>query len=134
MTIKHPIFSQLTHDVRVSVRPAFLPEYSTPERRHFVFSYSVLIENLSPARIQLLSRRWYVVDIFGDNQTVEGKGVVGKQPILAPGEKFEYVSGTKLQSEFGKMYGSYQMQRLADGHCFWVDIPEFPLLLPDRCQ
>lgn len=134
MSIKSPIFTRQTHDVRVSVRPSYLPQYSTPERGHFVFSYTILIENHSPARIQLLNRQWHVIDALGENQFVEGPGVIGQQPILLPKERFEYVSGIKLKSDIGKMYGQYQMIRLADGHRFWVDIPEFPLIIPERWQ
>lgn len=134
MTIKSPIYTLQTHDIRVSIRPSYMPQYSTPERSHFVFSYNVLIENNSPVKVQLLSRRWYVVDALGENQYVEGAGVVGKQPTLSPGKTFEYVSGAKLSSDIGKMYGQYLMQRTADGSRFWIDIPEFPLVVSDRWQ
>lgn len=134
MPVKSPIYTLQTHDIRVSIRPNYMPQYSTPERSHFVFSYNVLIENNSPVKVQLLSRRWYVVDALGENQYVEGAGVIGKQPTLPPGETFEYVSGAKLSSDIGKMYGQYLMQRPENGRRFWIDIPEFPLVVSDRWQ
>ncbi len=127
-------FVSITQGIRVSVLPQFLPKYSTPARQHFVFSYQVLLENESDVTVKLLKRRWHVIDGLGENQFVEGAGVVGEQPILPPRSSHDYVSGVQLQSQIGKMYGTYIMQRLSDEVRFSVEIPEFTLITPDRVQ
>ncbi|MEM6299358.1 MAG: Co2+/Mg2+ efflux protein ApaG [Bacteroidota bacterium] len=134
MSLLSTPFVSITQGIRVSVFPKFLPEYSTPAKQHFVFSYQVLLENQSDAAVKLLKRRWHVIDGLGENQFVEGAGVVGEQPVLAPQGAFDYTSGVQLQSQMGKMYGNYIMQRLSDEVRFSIKIPEFILVTPDRMQ
>ncbi len=119
----------ITEGVKVSVETFYLPEYSVPSKRHYVFSYKIKIENLSAHKIQLLNRNWTIKDITGqERNVVNGKGVVGKEPILIPGESFEYNSGCHFPSPCGKMSGTYVMQRIEDKSLFEVEIPEFTLV------
>lgn len=119
----------ITDGIKVSVETFYLPEYTIPSKRHYVFSYKIKIENLSANKIQLLTRNWNIVDITGETRNViNGKGVVGKEPILHPGSSFEYNSGCHFPSPGGKMSGSYIMKRIQDGSLFEVEIPEFSLI------
>lgn len=119
----------ITEGIKVSVETFYLPEYTIPSKRHYVFSYKIRIENLSANKIQLLNRNWEIKDITGDiRNVVNGKGVVGKEPILIPGESFEYNSGCHFPSPCGKMSGSYVMKRIDDKSLFEVEIPEFTLV------
>lgn len=111
--------------------PCFLPEQSSPERRNFVFSYTITLENHGDAPAQLLSRHWVITDETGAVQEVRGLGVVGEQPVLAPGGRYAYTSGCTLPTSLGTMKGSYQFAA-ADGNRFDVDIPEFVLAVPGR--
>ena len=113
----------------VSVRTQFLPEQSDPERTNFVFTYSITIRNTGTVAAQLISRHWVIVDANNQKQEVRGLGVVGHQPLLQPGEQFEYTSGTALQTPQGSMVGEYFCVA-EDGHQFEVKIPEFVLTLP----
>ena len=123
---------QTTEGVKVSVVTEYQPEYSSPKQRHFVFTYRVIIENESPYTVQLLRRHWFIYDSNGDIGEVEGEGVVGKQPLLEPGESHRYVSGCHLRSGMGKMEGSYLMERTVDGKHFEVRIPTFNMIVPYR--
>ena len=127
------LVTQITNGVKVSVRTLFQTEYSQPAQHHYVFTYSVTIENMSNYTIQLLNRHWLIYDT--DNifpVEVSGEGVVGQQPVLEPGESYNYVSGCNLKSEIGKMEGRYEMRRAVDGKIFFVDIPEFAMMVPYR--
>ncbi|NLR92741.1 MULTISPECIES: Co2+/Mg2+ efflux protein ApaG [Flammeovirga] len=118
----------ITEGIKVSVDQYFLPEYSSPTERHYVFGYKIRIDNLSASAVQLLKRNWEIIDITGDKrEVVRGDGVVGKSPIIQPGESFEYVSGCHFVSPIGKMKGSYEMIRVRDNSPFDVQIPEFTL-------
>jgi ApaG protein len=97
-----------------------------------MFAYRITIENESEYAIKLLRRHWFIFDSVGEHKEVEGDGVVGKQPVIQPGEHHQYVSGCNLKSEMGTMRGTYQMQRLADGKLFDVVIPEFTLITPEK--
>jgi len=113
----------------VSVRPYFLEDQSVPDSGHYVWAYHVRIENNGDRTVQLLTRHWKITDAQGHTQEVRGDGVVGKQPVLKPGESFEYASGTPLPTPSGIMLGSYQMQ--ADtGERFDITIPAFSLDSP----
>ncbi|NME67521.1 Co2+/Mg2+ efflux protein ApaG [Flammeovirga aprica] len=119
----------ITDGIKVSVETFYLPEYSVPSRRHYVFSYKIKIENLSANKIQLLRRNWEITDITGEvRNVVNGKGVVGKEPIMIPGESFEYNSGCHFPSPCGKMSGTYVMRKIEDNTLFEVQIPEFTLV------
>ncbi len=122
-------YSATTRDVRVMVSPRFLPEQSDPERRRFFWAYSVRIENLGKATVQLISRHWVITDGRNHVEEVRGPGVVGEQPVLKPGESFEYTSGCPLPTPSGGMEGSYQMLT-TDGETFDAAVPAFSLHLP----
>lgn len=123
------LYSSTTHDIKVSVRPSFLEAQSAPEDHHFVWAYHVRIENLSRHTVQLVNRTWQITDALGRKQTVHGAGVVGEQPVLRPGQSFEYTSGTPLPTPSGIMMGRYEM-RDEQGRAFEIDIPAFSLDLP----
>lgn len=120
--------TQITAGVKVSVDIVYQPEYSNPEKQHFMFSYQITIENMSEFTIQLISRHWDIFDTSGERRTIDGEGVVGLQPLLAPGEVHQYISGCNLNSEIGYMQGSYQMLKQVDGTMFDVEIPRFELI------
>ena len=118
-----------TRRIRVAVRPAYLDDQSSPEDDRFVWSYTVTIENRSAEPVQLLSRYWNIVDGVGRVQEVRGAGVVGAQPVIAPGESFQYTSGCPLETASGTMSGRYQMMS-ASGENFEAEIPAFLLESP----
>jgi len=126
------MITQITEGVKVSVETVYQSEYSNPENDHFMFAYHITIENLGQHSIQLLRRHWVIYDSNGSKREIEGEGVVGLQPIIAPGEQHDYVSGCNLQSEMGYMEGSYQMLREIDGSIFNAHIPRFSLVAPFR--
>ena len=121
-----PFFYRMTEGIRVSVRPAFLPEQSIPEQQQFVFAYFVRIENVGSQSAQLLSRRWRIHDSVGEDTEVAGDGVVGEQPLLIPGGVHEYQSFCVLKSASGFMEGEYRFVR-ADSTRFDAAIPRFAL-------
>jgi len=123
------MFQRTTRQITVSVQPTFLPDQSAPDSHHFFWAYTVLIENGGANTVQLRARYWRIIDANGRTIEVKGAGVVGQQPILRPGESFEYKSGTPLETPSGMMLGAYQMQT-AEGEAFQVDIPVFPLDSP----
>lgn len=122
-------YSQITRDVRVTVQPFYLEDQSSPDDRHFVWAYHVRIENHGDETVQLLTRHWQITDSTGNMQEVRGDGVVGEQPVLKPGESFEYTSGTPLPTPSGFMMGTYQIVSEA-GAAFDVVIPAFSLDSP----
>lgn len=122
--------TDITKGVKVTVETDYQPEYSDPTQHHYVFTYKVSIENMGDKTIQLKSRHWDIVDITHPRREVEGEGVVGKQPVLEPGEIHQYVSGCNLNSGIGKMSGYYEMERVVDGLVFQVNIPEFTMVVP----
>lgn len=115
--------------IRITVRPSFWAERSHPENGQFAFMYSVEIVNTGTTTVQLLSRHWVITDGNAGVEEVQGEGVVGKQPRLNPGEKFEYTSWAMLRTPFGSMRGEYTMLR-SDGGRFEARIPEFALTQP----
>ena len=125
------MYSETTREIRVTVRPFYLEDQSSPEEMHFVWAYHVRIENQSPETVQLRNRYWRITDSLGRIQEVRGAGVVGEQPVLRPGEAFEYTSGTPLATPSGIMVGSYQMQ-CESGERFDVKIPAFSLDSPHQ--
>lgn len=124
--------TQITDGVKVSVDCIYQEEYSNPESNHYMFAYRITIENLSNQSVQLLRRHWFIFDSGASKSEVEGEGVVGVQPIIAPGQSHEYVSGCNLKSEIGYMEGTYQMMRRSDSTVFNVEIPRFNLIAPFR--
>jgi len=125
------VYSETTRQIRVSVQPIYLPDQSSPAESRFVWAYQVRIENLGSDTVQLRSRHWHITDALGRVQEVRGPGVVGEQPVLAPGQAFEYTSGTPLSTPSGIMRGSYRMQGRT-GEQFDVVIPAFSLDSPHQ--
>ncbi len=117
------------YEFSVSVVSAFLADQSDVEQNHYVFSYSIKITNTGRVPAQLISRHWVIVDAMGTTQEVKGLGVVGAQPLLNPGQHFEYTSGTSLHTPVGSMYGSYQVVA-EDGTQFDAVIAPFTLTMP----
>jgi ApaG protein len=123
------MYSATTKEITVTVRPVWLEEQSDPAAGRFVWAYHVRIENNSAGQVQLLSRYWHITDGMGRVQEVRGPGVVGEQPVLQPGESFEYASGTPLATPSGIMVGHYVMSD-ARGNRFEVAVPAFSLDSP----
>ena len=122
-------YARTTRSITVTVEPFYLDEQSSPEENHFVWAYHVRIENNGEQTVQLLTRFWRITDSLGNVQEVRGDGVVGEQPILNPGDSFEYTSGTPLPTPSGIMVGAYQMLAQS-GERFDVDVPAFSLDSP----
>ncbi|MBK6293363.1 MAG: Co2+/Mg2+ efflux protein ApaG [Rhodoferax sp.] len=110
----------------VEVRPQYLPQQSAPDEGQFVFAYTITITNTGEMAAQLIARTWNVNDANGHTERVKGLGVVGQQPLLQPGQAFEYTSGTRLRTPTGTMHGSY-LCVAEDGERFDADIPMFVL-------
>ena len=125
------MYSAETNGIRVTVHPHFLEDQSEPEKDHFVWAYTVRIENEGGETVQLINRHWRITDANGISQEVRGPGVVGEQPVLNPGSDFEYTSGTPLGTPSGIMVGSYEMEN-AQGVRFEVAIPAFSLDSPHQ--
>lgn len=122
------MIKESTCGITVWVECEYQAEYSNPANMHYMFAYRITIKNDSDYTIQLLSRHWDIFDSLGEYKCVEGEGVVGQQPILAPGESHQYVSGCNLKTEMGYMQGYYTMVRQLDGQEFRVKIPRFNLI------
>ncbi len=123
------MYTATTRAIRVTVRPQYLPDQSDPAKSQYVWAYQVRIENAGDSTVQLRSRHWKITDGLGRLQEVRGPGVVGKTPMLRPGEIFEYTSGTPLSTPSGFMSGTYQM--VSDsGETFDIEIPAFSLDTP----
>lgn len=122
-------YTATTREITVSVAPHFVEEHSEPDSRYFLWAYHVRIENKGNETVQLLTRHWRITDAMGHEQEVRGEGVVGKQPVIGPGESFEYESGCPLSTPSGIMLGTYQMVSTS-GDFFDVEIPAFSLDTP----
>jgi ApaG protein len=123
------MYRAVTRDIRVTATPQYLPDRSSAEDGRFFWAYTIEIVNLGTATVQLKSRHWKITDAHGNMQEVRGPGVVGEQPVLKPGERFEYTSGVPLTTPTGLMAGSYQMVS-ESGENFDVEIPVFSLDSP----
>lgn len=123
------MYEKITHAIKIEVTTDFLPDQSRPEEDHYVWAYHIRIENQGDKIVQLISRYWKITDSTGQHHEVEGEGVIGLQPTLAPGESFEYTSGTPLPTPGGIMIGTYKMRDI-HGESFTVDIPAFSLDSP----
>ncbi len=126
-------YEALTRRIRVSVEPDYRPEHSLPEENHFFWAYHVRIENLGTETVQLRERYWQITDANGGVTEVRGAGVVGEEPVLQPGEFFEYTSGTPLPTPSGIMGGLYTMET-QEGQHFDVTIPSFSLDSPHETR
>lgn len=122
--------SLITNDIRVTVAPRFEPDYSDLSSGRYVFSYRIEIENLSGRAVQLLYRHWNIVDSSGMFRKVQGEGVVGQQPVLQPGESYEYMSWCPIHTPIGTMEGTFEMQYLGTNVSFDVKVPRFALTAP----
>ena len=122
----------VTNGIKVIVDTSYSNAFSKPHTKFHLFNYKVTIENLSDYTVQLLRRHWFIVDSNGEHIEVEGEGVVGQQPELAPHEIYTYDSACNLISDMGKMYGKYTFIRNIDEKLFTVSIPEFQLIVPFR--
>ena len=123
------MYNAATKGIEVTVKPFFLEDQSAPQDGHFVWAYWVRIENCGGETVQLRNRFWKITDGLGRMQEVRGEGIVGEQPVLKPGEAFEYTSGTPLATPSGIMVGTYEMET-EDGDLFDVSIPAFSLDSP----
>lgn len=124
------MFEETTNDIQVKVNSEFHTIEKVTSLDQYIFHYHIEIENKGDFTVQLLSRKWVIVDAHGTQRIIEGMGVVGEQPILEPGESHRYSSSCLLPSPFGKMSGSYTFERQLDGEQFFVKIPEFRLEVP----
>ena len=120
------MYSKTTKKINITVKPYYLEDQSEPDDQHFVWAYKITINNMGKEKVQLVNRYWKIVDANGITQEVRGKGVVGEQPILNPGEIYEYTSGTPLSTSSGFMEGHYEMES-SNGNKFEVLIPQFSL-------
>lgn len=134
------MYSATTHDITVTVRPIYLAEQSSPDEGRYVWAYQVRIQNDGSETVQLRSRYWQITDAMGRVQEVRGPGVVGEQPVLKPGDGFEYTSGTPLPTSSGIMVGTYTMEKVGvsdsggalEAVSFEVAIPAFSLDSPHQ--
>jgi len=117
------------HHITVSASVAFVPEQSDVDESRYVFAYTITIKNTGTVAAQLVTRHWIITDAENKVQEVKGEGVVGEQPLLRPGQSFEYTSGAAIATPVGTMRGSYQMVA-EDGLRFDAPIPEFTLAMP----
>lgn len=122
--------SKISEGIEVSVETFYQPDYSNAVSGEFMFAYRITLENHNSYPVKLHRRHWYIIDSNGTNREVEGEGVVGVQPTLQPGERYQYVSGCNLHSEMGKMHGVYVMENLVDKSTFEVKIPVFEMVVP----
>lgn len=118
-----------TRGVTVTVTVRYVPENSEPHQNHYFFAYTIRIANQGEETVQLLTRHWLITDAAGRVEEVRGPGVVGEQPVLEPGESFEYTSFCPLSTPFGSMQGSYQMVT-ASGAAFDAEVARFELTQP----
>ena len=122
--------SLISEGVEVTVESFYQQDYSNPMQSEYMFAYRIAIENHNSFPVKLHRRHWHIFDSNGTYREVEGEGVVGVQPVLSPGEKYQYVSGCNLRTEMGRMHGTYQMENLNSKSFFDVNIPAFEMFVP----
>jgi ApaG protein len=125
------MYSETTRSIKITVKPVYLEDQSSPTENHFVWAYHIRIENHGGDTVQLRNRYWRITDSLGRVPEVRGAGVVGEQPVLKPGESYEYTSGTPLPTPSGIMVGAYQMEG-PNGERFDVAVPAFSLDSPHQ--
>lgn len=121
----------ISETIQIDVNAMYMEEKSAPTKNHFVFAYSIEITNNGSETVKLLNRHWFITD---DNNMVEeviGEGVIGRKPKIKPGESFSYTSGAIIETEFGTMHGSYEMET-TNGEKFTATIPAFLLAMPHK--
>lgn len=119
-----------TRHVRVLVKPEYVPSQSTPQTQRWLFAYHVTVENHGTVAVQLMNRHWVITNGEGETDEVRGPGVIGQQPLLQPGESFQYTSGCPLDTPVGTMHGEYEMLVLDTGERFDARIAPFRLAVP----
>jgi len=123
---------KVTEGVKIIVETFYQPDHSNPVNSEFLFAYRITIENMTAYPVKLLSRHWHIVDSNGSHREVEGEGVVGQQPVIRSGDSYQYSSAANLNSDIGKMYGTYLIENLFNKNRFKVAIPEFLLIAPAK--
>ncbi|MDE3235293.1 MAG: Co2+/Mg2+ efflux protein ApaG [Bacteroidota bacterium] len=124
--------SKISEGIQISVETFYQADYSNPANHEFMFAYRITIENHNSFDVKLLRRHWFIFDSNSEHREVEGDGVVGVQPLLKPGEQFQYVSGCNLKTEMGKMHGYYTMENQHTKQSFSVKIPAFEMVVPSK--
>jgi ApaG protein len=130
MNTINKMISKISEGVTVSVETFYQPEYSNPANSEFMFAYRITIENNNIYPVKLLRRHWYIYEANGSLREVEGEGVIGVQPQINQGGKYQYISGCNLRTEMGKMYGTYTMENTNNNRTFDVIIPAFEMTVP----
>lgn len=129
--MKKSTVKKVSNQIGIEVLTRYQAEYSDPELNKYLFAYRIKITNQSKDTVQLLTRKWFIFDSTGKQTLVEGEGVIGKTPVLHPGETFEYVSCCPLESPIGYMHGEYEFKKSDSGEGFQSKIPKFDLVCPD---
>ncbi|MEO6683960.1 MAG: Co2+/Mg2+ efflux protein ApaG [Ginsengibacter sp.] len=124
------MISKISEGVTVSVETFYQPEYSNPIVGDYMFAYRITLENHNSFPVQLLRRHWFIFDSISGHKEVEGDGVIGIQPIIDSGKKYQYMSGCNLQSDIGRMHGIYHMENSLTKKSFVINIPTFDLVVP----
>ena len=125
------MYTRTTRQIKVTIFPIYLAEQSLPNENHYVWAYTVQLNNLGDETVQLINRYWHITDANGAVQEVRGPGVIGEQPILEPGAEFRYTSGVSLKTPSGIMTGEYEMIT-PEQEIFHIDIPPFSLDSPEQ--
>jgi ApaG protein len=124
------MYSQTTKSLKVTVVPYYQDDLSVPHQKHYVWEYNIFVENFGEEPVKLVSRKWRIINSEGKIEEVQGAGVVGQQPLIKPGEAFEYSSQAHLSTASGIMFGSYSMVTEENGEAFEIDVPAFSLDSP----
>lgn len=127
------MYTRTTNKIKVTVNPVYLDDQSDPEEHHYVWAYTITLENMGDTTVQLVNRYWHITDANGSVQEVRGSGVIGEQPVLQSGDNFQYTSGAALRTPSGVMVGNYEMTT-EEGDRFFIDIPLFSLDSPDQLK
>jgi ApaG protein len=123
---------EVTDGVSVTVESFYQPKQSNPVAGEYLFAYRITIENLSTMPVKLLRRHWHIKDSNGSYREVEGEGVVGQQPVVEPGDSYQYVSACNLRTDLGTMWGTYTMEKGFNKEIFDVIIPKFAMIAPQK--
>ncbi len=123
---------QITEGISIKVECYYQPAQSSTLTAEYIFAYRITIENTANYPVKLLSRHWHIIDSNGTKREVQGEGVVGRQPVIEPGNSYQYTSAAGLRSDIGKMYGTYLIENLFNRKKFTVIIPEFQLIVPSK--
>ena len=122
--------SKISEGVTISVETFYQPDQSNPVNSEYMFAYRITIENNNSFPVKLLRRHWFIFDSDSTHREVEGEGVIGIQPEINSGEKYQYISGCNLRTEVGKMHGTYFMENMSNKRMFYVNIPSFEMAVP----